>query len=620
MNPASGPDNTDQILSGVTSQINPDDAVCNLNVATQGNYKLWARFYHYIYDGYFTLEVYQDALLKQSLTINTADSAYGPTTYYVWDSLDVQLDAGPVEIRITRPENVTSWTARRLDVLFLTNDLDYSAPNIQDFLIPVYVRFNNTSTNSDPFCLYGSICHDVAPVNTTVGIISKAGESRSFYVPGYSGTGKDNMWIATGESTPWIRITSYIKRGRRTLHKNRIHFIATRARHVEGFVTEPIEGTLEFAIGDDRQIISTQTISIDQDGARMYLTTNGDIASHPDEILSAWEYYNASRTEVDTLMEIGPDIAHIDMSAGLSLYPHVDDYVLFGNEVNMLKDMGFNNLYTNGPGIDKLAYGLLSESGISKGLLYKRIDGCYNQPDTTAIDSILDTAATEWVGKVKDVTRNKDGDELTVNTLEHIVEHTVCQTEFPLYLQALGLSLSELQIKNWSEAVPISHANREAYPVLYYYTHMFRFDSFRKMANLCQSKLTQRFPNALNYNNYPNVIFSRKTLVTLGIDLYSGIRNGLGMGCTEDWLGYGAGPMQGSYMYSMMRVACAPEKKPFGVYSVGISPSARTKLYEILSSGAKMINIYNYGPSYASVDDWSLRTDWYSNIMPTLTR
>ena len=629
-NPASGPHSTLKVLGGYAACANAADAIWELEVDNPGTYNLWCRLYsHTIYSGTFTLDVYQNNQLVGSKEID--DSSYGSSThlYYVWDNLEVDLDAGDVEVHISRSDAASSALTRRIDVLVLTSDLSYE-PDIQDLITPIYIRYTRDAQSSgNPYCLWAFNYYDSGTMSTMIGALSKGGENLASTIPD-----NEELWLDAGESTPWIGINPYIVQSslEGVKDKNRLQFIATRNSSTVDLITEQLEGTLEFAQGANKTLISSQTVTIDQDGPRFWVVVPGNISLYPTLIKTSWEFLDVSQDVVDLYMETpaAPAIKYINVCAVLGLDIDIDDTDLFEAEVDMLLDMGMNNLIDNGANVNKTTLGLLSGSGITTSpmLFAEKIDGCYSNPDTDDIESTLDDQETEWTGQTTNVIRVKVGDEFKPNSIEHVTSCSTCSNSFNTYVQTLGFSLTDFGITSWAQAVPKGHIDRNTYPLLYYYTHIFRFDRFRAMGNICQDEISSRFANGLAFMNFPHLGIYMNTWVTAGggQDIFITMRDtatedSLGMGWSEDWEYWGAGPMMSSCLWSIMRTACKPDNKPFGGHIIlrdTIYQNFRAKLYEALSNGMTVFSLYNYGPSYRTRDDWSDRTYIYPTVMEVL--
>ena len=167
---------------------------------------------------------------------------------------------------------------------------------------------------------------------------------------------------------------------------------------------------------------------------------------------------------------------------------------------------------------------------------------------------------------------------------------------------------------NWSEVAPLLPGDRDKHPELFYYSGLFRLKSFADLARAAVEAKNRFLPLSTKaYVNYSPPLSEQLTWDRRGHDPFLCHRNGaFEMGWTEDWLGYGASPQQMSTMYAQLRAAGAPERQPLGGYMVAGSGGARLlriKYYEMIAAGVRCVDVYNYGPHYASCDSWSTSTD-----------
>jgi hypothetical protein len=624
-NPASGLETQNQILTGQQGLTNPQDAVWNLNVKNADTYKLWVRFHHYPvnYVGGFTVEIRQNGSLLGELPIEEWATKYGPNSIMVWESLPlVNLQPGPVEVRLKRPAAAAgSWTTRRVDVLCLTNNLAY-VPEIQDFLEPVYMRYRNTTVGGEPYYLHVYNHCDLAPA-LTIGALSKGGVNLTTARPYVT-----SMMMGPGEASAWVRITPYLRRNNTIEHLNRLQLTAKRGTTTYGYeITEPFTGELQFAVGPQKQIIDSQTVVVDQTGPMVRVTVNGDIARYPEQIKHSWEFLQPVRDRVTELMEEHDPITALEVCTGVELIDGKDDQELLAGEFQALLDMGCNNIYINNslnlPIQDKASYGLRADSGVYLKLLYDH--PCYSNLNKPLIDTRVNDAATSWSGLTDTIHRNKDADEFEANSISHVVGCSHCITGFQNWLKGAnmfgedGYTFFNPGFTDWEQVLPVSYSDRTQYPKQYYYTQLYRFEALRAAAAYCQDMLDDRFPNARNYNTVSDdCLWYTSSWVSSNYDLFTSIRDGFGMGFSEDWNIHGIGPVTDSFLTAMLRSACRPEGKPFGMYAVHINPGIRTKIYEIASSGATCLNLYNYGPAYSGVNVWAPALDYYQNFMEPL--
>lgn len=598
--------------SGGVDAANNQPATKTVNIRHAGAFRLWTRLMRVAAanSGTYTIAVKQNGKVLSSLDINDGDAKLGADFSWVWVPLDVNLATGSSEIELQRPPNETSWVARKIDLFALTNSLEYQ-PQMADFLPKDYMRFTNLSTGQEPFCLWMFVHRLEGPVYyMNPGILSDAGLSGSYYVPG-----DKTKWLAPGESSPWVEVGSYLEQA------NLIQLIATRGTHVAGYVTGNVRGTLEFAAGEDKKIV--KTVDVNQDAPRILMTLPADFQTQSDQILTGFDYEKKSAATLDDAKI--PDTKpakYLDLSAILSLGV-IDDPKLLDAEVANLRRMGFNGSYT--PVTDpkdaaafNQAHGWEQHFGMLAGGLDVK-NGCYNQPDTEKMEAGFKSLAESYAPIITKTERIKFADEPSGQPYEHYATCDFCKNLFREQLKASGFTPQQLGVATWDAVVPVMPENADKQPELFYRTGLFRLQSFANLLKAAVAAKNKYIPNNVkSYVNYSPPTSEQLTWTQRGNDLFMTQRDGaLEMGWTEDWLGYGASPQQMSPLYAQLRAAGAPTNEPLGGYMVGVSGGPllqRIKYYEMVAAGGKHINVYDYGPYYASVDSWSTTYDIYPTI------
>jgi hypothetical protein len=382
-----------------------------------------------------------------------------------------------------------------------------------------------------------------------------------------------------------------------------------------GLLESGFKGTLEFAVGDDRNIV--RKVEINQDAPQVLMTLPHDFQNQSDEILTGYDYLKkaeAALTETDKR----PVAKNLDLNTILSLNTQLDDPQLIAREISLLQRMGFNNTYT--PITDPkdapafyAKYGLQPHYGMWANAFGLFKNGCMNQPDTEKLEAVYKEQAARFAPIVSQVERMKTSDEPGGPPYEHFVSCDFCKNKFREGLKAQGLTPADLGVASWDEVVPVLPADKDKHPQLFYRTGLFRLQTFADLAKASVAAKRKYLPdNVKTYVNYSPPTSGPMTWTQRGNDLWMDQREGgMEMGWTEDWLGYGAGPQQMSPIYAELRAAGAPTDEKHGGYMVAADISAshpallRLKYYEMIAGGARYVNVYNYGPKYASADSWS---------------
>lgn len=592
-------------------------AVKTVTVSTAGRHRLWVRVVHNVpvIASTYTVSLKQNGQAVASKEMNDGDDKLGPGYNWIWIALDADLAAGDTEVVLTRPAGGVSWMSRKVDLFVLTNQLSYQ-PQMDDFKPKGYLRFTNTSTGQEPYCLWAFVQHHQAPdYFATPGILSDAGWSRGYYVPA-----DKTKWLQQGESTPWVNISQFL---RPAGGRNNIQFLATRYLHTSGFVERGFQGTLEFAVGEDHRIV--KKVQVNQNAPRLLMTLPYDMQKSG-EIRTPGDYLKQAEAALDKIGKpLGRVAKHLELASILSLDAGLDDPAVIERELNVLKRLGLNNtLYPLTDPKDAPAFhakhGLLDSYGLwAGGFAYK--NNCMNQPDIEQMEAEFKRQCEKFAPVRDKIRLMYLADEPSGPTYEHLASCEVCKSKFREGLKAQGLAPTELGVGSWQEVSPVLPENKEKQPMLFYYTGLFRLRTLADLAKASVAIKNKYFPaNANTFVNYSPPLSDQLTWTQRGNDLWMLHRDGgLEMGYTEDWLGYGMSPQQISPLYAQLRAAGAPTHQPLGGHVVMVSGGPllqRLKYYAAVAAGVRYVNLFNYGPYYSSNDPWSTAY----NLYPTISR
>jgi hypothetical protein len=587
----------------------------SLTVRFPGKHRLWVRLFRTSEGNRarYQIAVQQKEKVVATREIDDGDPALGPDLTWVWVPVDAVLSPGDVQVVVTRPSEGASWVARKIDLFLLTNLMDYQ-PRMADFRPKAYIRFTNLSEKQDPFCVWVFSHRLAGPIfYVSPGMLSAAGlpgsiaDTAGTYQAPDLATGDRDRWLATGETSPWALITPCLQPG-----GNNIKLIATRRTHVEGFVEGRWKGTLEFALGPDRQVI--RKIAIDQDGPRLLMTLPHIFTADGKDIMTGYDHVAKAEATLKSIgTPKGKAAKFLDLNAIVAVSPKMDGLALVEREIGVVRGMGFSGTYTpltDPPEAAEFhARHQIPHFGMWNDIQHLVKDGCLNQPETEKIKASFQEQAAQFAPVLSRVKRIKLADEPSGPPYAHLVACAVCKAKFVEYLKAQKLQPSQLGVASWAEVALIKPEDKAQHPELFYHTGMFRLWTFANLWKTVVGIKKQCLPeNIRTYVNYAPPYGDDLTWDHRGNDLFMTQRNGgLEMGWSEDWLAYGASPQQMSTVYAQLR--CAGEgKQPLGGYMVGAAGGPlqqRLKYYILVAGGARHINVYNYGPNYASCDSWS---------------
>jgi len=612
---------------------------CRWPVRCAGPHVLWVRLLAGPYEGKFTIALRQGGATLAEKEFVENDPKHGEGYHWAWDSLPVELEQGEVEMVLTRPANGASWVTRKIDLLVLTNQLDY-VPEVEHFRPQGYLRFTNQSSGEEPFCLWIWVRRHQGPRwYANPGMLSRAGLSESYYVPEAKA-----KWLAPGVSSPWVRIGDYLLAAG---GRNNVQLIATRKMHTDGFVEGRIRGRLEFGVGPAHRVV--KTVDIDQAAPRILMTLPYDFQAEAGQIKTALDYIQDAEAEVAKLGPApGQPAQWLDLAANLSLQAGTDDPEVLRREIGIIKALGFSQTYhLIAPPEEAVAFyeanGLLTRFGGGPSLWGAVEHNSQHHPNLEAMRKSVDQFADQYRPVLDRFVRFKLMDEPGGMSYESIAQSEPCRKKFVEWLKARGLTPEQLGVPSWEQVAPVLPQESDAKRELFYYSGLFRLEAFATLAKACVEAKRARLPDAmLTYVNYSPPT-SGGSWTERGTDLFLAHRSGgMEMIWTEDWLGYSLGPQHLSDTLALCRAAGrpGPEKgtgpicakhppgrsgkldlspfpeRPLGAYCIGQGTPTlmRLKYYTLVAGGVRSIECYDYGPWYAGIDSWGRRFDLYPAI------
>ncbi|NQU41289.1 MAG: hypothetical protein HQ523_15175 [Lentisphaerae bacterium] len=590
----------------------------DLEVPVAGTYRLWVRFGTVnvaVNGGTFTFAISSNGTELASKEVHDADfDKYAPLTFK-WESIDVALTPGTVAVSLSRPAGGTAWVARKVDFFILTNLLAYE-PEIRDFLPPTYMRYTNLSHDIVPYGLFIEILHayynaDGAPYRDYPGMLTAAGNSLGYYVPA-----DQARWLTVGHSSPWIRINDYPRAG----DINLVSMVATRYMHTGPYVTERLRGNLEFAVGHERDVV--RTIPIDQEAPRILLTFPGIISDAPEEILTSEDYIGekeARLAEVLSSLDTKPRVRrrtsaqHLRIEMDPCLSRDMDGHIT-ERETVLARGLGANciRVYPTEYQLELAErHGL--PSGVDKHFTTPFAVGVSNEgadhhhPDTNAMAAAVLDFVTDNQAVLDDIALLKAYDEPGGMSYAQIANCVQCCTTFRSGLQAIGMTLQDLNAGTWDEVVPVGPADRDTHPQLFYHTGVFRLQGLEHVFGVITGLKNEHFGTGkgLTTANFAPPYSEFQAWTQRGTDPFLIHRNGgLESLWTEDWLGYGAGPEQMSDIYALLRSA-GRSQQSLGAYVVvgdtsirDVPGLLRRKIYTAMAGGVTRLHLYNGQPCY----------------------
>lgn len=590
------------------------EVIKTISIRQGGDYRLWVRFLQTAnFPGAFTMALRQNGKVIAEKTIEVSEKGKRTPWKWHWESVSAHLQPGQAELVLKRPAQGASSLSRRLDRFFLTNITDYEVKDV-DFRQPVWMRFTNRSEETGAFCFWVFVHRHTGPLwYATPGMLSQGGFSQGYALPSDL-----EKWIAPGESSPWVRISDYLLPAG---GRNNVQMIATRASHTEGFVEGRIRGDLEFAVGNEQRIV--KTVPVDQEAPRILFTIPAEVKDGETDIQLGHDYVARGEATLP-VAETGAEepSKNIEVSGHLSLKEGMDDPVLLGRELHLMRRLGMQNTYHLFTTPEK-AKARNKELGLFPA--FAVTDLASLQTLSTKGEAVLEEAVQKHAEKMgpilQDIHRIMMADEPTAPKYETLTQQPEWKIKFQDWLREQNITPEMLGVDSWEAVTPVGPDAKEKQPELFYYTGLFRLHAMADLSKQAATVYRKHFPpSALTTVNLSPYVFSGISDEG-GHDEYFLFRDegkypGLDLMWTEDWPGYGASLQQLSSYLAMLRVAGRPGNKPLGGFLVPYAqPEAlRIQAYTWLSEGVRMLNFYSYGPWYAGIDSWSTRYGIYPEM------
>lgn len=586
-----------------------------LRVRTPGRFTLWTRFLrtNVLNHAAFTISLRQQGRVVASLEVQDDSDAKwgGKPLSWVFVPLPADLVSGPVEVALTRPASAASWITRKVDLFVLTN-LGFYQPKIEDFRTQGYMRFTNEG--DVPFCLALYIRRHQGPVYETRRMWTVAGLEEAHSCP-------MSARFLPAAPSPWVKITDYLSPA---AGHNNMALLATTQSSNAGYVAGQLKGRLEFSVGGDHRLV--KAIHVDQAAPQILLTL--DVSLSPSGVQTAADYIVKEQSVVAGIKSTSrPRAKHLDLSVILGgLDAELEPSDIVEKEVAIVKALGFNATYSPLTQADTANNFYQTHDLQHVGIWGARPifhGGDPNEPDRVATRLQWQTIAKKYGPLLGRIERAKVYDEPAGMTYAALVASPFSRVAFPSWLKARGVSLGDLGVATWSDAIPMGPEQGNEHPRLFYWTAMYRLSLLANAAKATvEAKRAAGVPdNVKTYANY-DPTWGNGSFTQAGVDPFFMQRDGgFEMGWTEDWLGYGASVQQLSDQAAVIRAAGAPTHQELGMYVIGVDgpPSLqRQRLYEALAAGARHICSYNYGPYYASIDSWGARYEVYPYISDVL--
>ncbi|MCD6361425.1 MAG: hypothetical protein J7M38_11265, partial [Armatimonadetes bacterium] len=475
---------------------------------------------------------------------------------YVWSGFEAELPAGQVRLELSKLEPITcsGWT-RYVDAIVLSADPGYE-PSVADLQPRVWLRVTLGPTETPPIYIHCFADHFRAPWYKHFSL------SKDGYEERVSPRRGREVYLTAGEATPWCDITPAI-------HEDTGARLELRGAEKYSYTEwlPALDATFDFATAPEEGAI-VKSFHREGPGAGLVVIVPGRLnAETADELKRDADYVTENRKLMDDFVEpgFGRRPERFPFFVTMRIHPQLYEPWIRQAEYEIVARMGFNGSLDRP---DEMMRGLGLVYSRGHGGAWYMDNGCYLQPQVEKIRERLALRAAEWDEPPTHVVFM---DEPTARPLEHAAGCEVCREAFRAWLRdELKMTPADLGAATWEEVVPVTAAERETRPALYYWSQRFRPRALASFLRLETETITELFPGAPPATvNFSDGIVYGANMYLQGTDYFEvfGSR-ALTMGWTEDWCNISSTYECCGYNTDVMRAATKYHHQPLGHYII----------------------------------------------------
>ena len=569
-------------LSGASGQ-GDGVATATVNIKDAGRYHLWVRHSsHPRYRGTFRVTALSGERELGSAVFDAEPDAKGARAPFVWQSFAADFPEGQVTLRLSKHENKNcSEITRLVDCLLLTMD-DKLVPNHLHYGAQTWLRVTLGDGYEKPAYIHIFADHFHAPWYQHYAL------GRSGAVAGLAPAKPD--LLRSGESTPWCNITP-------TIYQDSGAMLNITARHSYTDYAERLRATFEFATApDEASIVRTWKFDNQPGTVAIFappnlltpenlalLKTDREIAEATGKVADAhpWPTHGRPLAKFPFFVTASVENKFTPRETGL-----------LAREQKTLGYFGFTP--------DHLRH-------IGGAWLMK--DKSYCNPDLEKMKARIAAAAGQFAkdgGKVEDIVFCELTDEPTGQPLDFNAQDPSYAVKFRAWLQAMGKTPADLLVPDWAAVKLVTHAQRDEFPALYYFSQRFRTralgDFMAVQRRLVEEAYGGTFPVLANFSDgavYAGNFYAQ------GVDYFELLdapdQNAI---WGEDWANGASTYQCASFNVDLMRAAARERGQVIAHHLVA---HAGRKAWDIklkatseVARGVKILNNFCYGPTWAT--------------------
>lgn len=551
-----------------------------VEVKDAGKYKIWVRFgSHPKWRGPFRLIASVGERELGGATFDEEFVGKNSREPEVWRSFEAVLPEGPVTLRLSKHENRNSGGSSRLiDCVLLTMD-EQLVPNHLHFGSQTFVRVKLGTGYAKPTYVHVFADHYHAPWYQHFHMARGGG--------GLGIAPKKDDLLNDGEPTPWCNVTPL-------LYQDSGAMLFITARHSYYEYAERLRAVFEFATAPDEQSV-VRRIEVDHTPASLvvYLPPNLRTPENIALLKTNREIAETTGKQADAFAwpTHGKPPERFPFFVTASIDDKLDS-ITAARERRTLDYFGFMPKH------------LRQLHGV-----WYMLDGSYCRPDLEKMKTRAASAAEEFRaagGDVRQVEFAQLTDEPTGQSLEFVAKDAAYAEAFRAWLKRLGRTPADLLVDAWDDVRPVTAAEREARPALYYFSQRFRTRALGDFMAVQRGVLEKAFGGELKtLVNFSDGAVYTANFYAQGVDYFELLdaddQNAI---WGEDWANGSSTYQCAAFNVDLMRSAARARGQVIGHHLVahaGRKPwDVKLKATSEAARGVKIFNNFAYGPTWAT--------------------
>ncbi len=554
-----------------------------ISLSESGKYRVHVRYLHHgTWRGPFVLTLRQHGQEVASKTFDVQKKEKAGNWEYVWDVLEADLLAGPVQLELSKfqQKNCRSYV-RHVDCLLLTTDQELTPSHIP-YGPQTYLRVTLSEIYEKPVYVHIFADHYRSPWYQHFHL-SKAGAKAGLRPA-------RNHLLQGGEQTPWCNMTPM-------LYQDSGAILNITVRHTYHERPSRLKAKLEFATAPTADAI-VRTMEVDSEPNGLVIVAPPDLTNEENRrrLKRDREFAEETGRIADSYNwpTIGRKPRRIPFFVTVSVggYDTPVDRSISRREWKTLDHFGFSN----------------RKKTRIRGLWYMK-DRSYCRPDIERMQQMAPIRFDEFMksGKsVEDIVYCLLMDEPTGQRSTFMASDQAYHDAFRLWLKELGKSPKDLLVKDWNDVVPVPETERDKFPALHYFTQRFRTralgDFMAVQRTILEKTYGRTLPTMVNFSDgatYTANFYGQ------GVDYFELLdaddQNAI---WSEDWANGSSSYQCAAYNVDLMRAAARERGQIIGHYLIahaGRKPwDIKLKAASETARGVRIWQNFSYGVGWGS--------------------